>query len=231
MFQFAVGPVEEKRMEGTRTQPVTARGQETRARLLAAAEKVFGEESYFRVSIADITREAGVGQGTFYLYFPSKEAAFRELVEDRGHELRAVTRIATEKAPNRMAAERAAFAAFFDFIAKHRSLYRIVRQAEFVDPELFRAFYVAMAKGYAAALDGAMERGEIAGMDPEVLAYCLMGIGDFVGMRWVVWPEEEIPAGAFEQAMQFVEKALSTAAAESPEGGGRAVEPAVAPVD
>src|SRR6516164_101985 len=117
--------------------PVTARGQETRARLLAACEKVFGEKSYFQVSIADITREAGTGNGTFYLYFPSKEAAFRELVQQRGHELRMITRMATEGAGRRADAERVGFAAFFEFIHQHPSLYRVVRQAEFVDPALF----------------------------------------------------------------------------------------------
>src|SRR5919202_7020007 len=129
------------RMEHAMVMPVTARGQETRARLLAAAEKVFGEKSYFRVSIADITREAGTGNGTFYLYFPSKEAAFRELVQQRGHELRAVTRLATEGASNRVEAERRGFAAFFSFINEHRTLYRVVRQAEFVDEALFHEYY------------------------------------------------------------------------------------------
>lgn len=218
-------------MEAARTQPVTARGQETRARLLTAAENIFGQKSYFTVSIADITREAGVGNGTFYLYFPSKEAVFRELVEDRGHEMRAAARMATESSGSRVEAERAGFAAFFDFIARHRSLYRVVRQAEFVDPELYRAFYVAMAKGYTTGLLSAMDAGEIAVMDPEVLAYCLMGIGDFVGMRWVVWPDAPIPEDAFEQTMRFVKKALSNAAATPSEGGGRVLEPVVTTSD
>jgi AcrR family transcriptional regulator len=189
--------------------PVTARGQETRARILAACEKVFGEQSYFEVSIADITREAGTGNGTFYLYFPSKEAAFRELVQQRGHELRMVTRLATEGAPDRPRAERAGFAAFFDFISQHRNLYRIVRQAEFVDGELFREYYRLFADGYCAALGAAMDRGEIARMDPETLAYCLMGIGDFMGMRWVLWTGEAIPADIFEAAMQFIQYGLT----------------------
>lgn len=205
-----------------RSLPLTARGQETRARLLTAAEKVFGEKSYFRVSIADITREAGVGQGTFYLYFPSKEAAFRELVEDRGHELRAYTRQATEGAPDRIAAEQAGFAAFFAYIAQHIGLYRIVRQAEFVDPELFRRFYGALAQGYSTALAAAMQRGEIATTDPELLAYCLMGMGDFVGMRWVVWSGESIPPEVFRQAMRVIERTL--AGTVMAKGGGTADE-------
>lgn len=189
--------------------PVTARGQETRARLLGAAEKVFGEGSYFRVSIADITREAGVGNGTFYLYFPSKEAIFRELVEQRGHELRMATHLAAEGSADRVQAERAGFAAFFDFISRHRDLYRVVRQAEFVDLDLFKEYYQVLAEGYRAGLDAAMRRGEVAGVDPEVLAYCLMGIGDFLGMRWVIWPSEPIPADVYEAAMQFIQFGLT----------------------
>ena len=54
------------------------------------------------------------------------------------------------------------------------------------DETLLREFYEAMADGYTAALRSSMDAGEIRRMDPEVLAYCLMGIGDFIGMRWVV---------------------------------------------
>jgi AcrR family transcriptional regulator len=204
--------------------PVTVRGQETRARLLAAAEKVFGEESYFRVSIADITREAGTGNGTFYLYFPSKEAVFRELVQQRGHELRTVTRLATQGAATRLEAERAGFAAFFTFIDEHRHLYRIVRQAEFVDQALFREYYRTFAEGYRAALSAAMERGQIGRMDPEVLAYCLMGVGDFVGMRWVIWGTDPLPPEVFDEAMRFIRCAL-TQPQQRREGGATNGEP------
>lgn len=199
--------------------PVTARGQETRARLLAACEKVFGEKSYFQVSIADITREAGTGNGTFYLYFPSKEAAFRELVQQRGHELRMITRLATAQATGRAEAERAGFAAFFAFIHEHPALYRVVRQAEFVDPAIFQEYYRVFAEGYQGALAEAMDRGEIGRLDPEVLAYCLMGIGDFIGMRWVVWSPEAIPNEVFEHVMRFMQYGLAGPAATGNEGG------------
>lgn len=202
--------------------PVTLRGQETRARLLTAAEKVFGEKSYFTVSIADITREAGTGSGTFYIYFSSKEAAFRELMKERGHELRTVTRLAAQSAPDRIEAERRAFAGFFDFINHHGNLYRVVRQSEFVDPALMRDFYQAMAEGYTAGLRDAMDAGEIGPMDPEVLAYCLMGVGDFIGMRWVVWTGTAIPPNVMEQVTEFVTRGLRRPAVEKPKGGAAA---------
>ncbi|HEY6799250.1 MAG TPA: helix-turn-helix domain-containing protein, partial [Agromyces sp.] len=52
--------------------PRTARGVETRRRLLAAAERVFADHGYHEASVSRITDRAGVGQGTFYLYFDSK---------------------------------------------------------------------------------------------------------------------------------------------------------------
>ena len=69
-------------------EPVTARGQRTRQRILDAAETVFGERGYEAASIVDITRAAGVAQGTFYLYFNSKKAVFAELVGELGATLR-----------------------------------------------------------------------------------------------------------------------------------------------
>ena len=42
---------------------------------MAAARKVFRNKGYDSATISDIVREAGVAQGTFYLYFPSKKDA------------------------------------------------------------------------------------------------------------------------------------------------------------
>ena len=56
------------------------RGARTRRRLLDAAEQVFAELGYHEASIVKITEAAGVAQGTFYLYFDSKQAIFDELV-------------------------------------------------------------------------------------------------------------------------------------------------------
>ena len=48
---------------------------ERREQILTAARKVFREKGYDATTVADIVAEAGVAQGTFYLYFPSKKDA------------------------------------------------------------------------------------------------------------------------------------------------------------
>jgi hypothetical protein len=36
-----------------------------------------------------------------------------------------------------------------------------------------------------------MDAGQIRSMDPEGLAYALIGIGHFVALRWLIWPQED----------------------------------------
>ena len=154
---------------------------------------MFGEQGYERASIVDITRAAGTAQGTFYVYFESKKAVFVELVRELGHGLRSNLAQAIEGLTDRLDVEREGFRAFLSFVEKHRNMYRIIRQAEFVDEELYRDYYLRMAEGYKKGLRSAMRKGEFKKLDPEAIAYALMGIFDFIGMRWVLW-EESLPS-------------------------------------
>lgn len=167
--------------------PRTARGIETRARLLAAAERVFAEHGYHEASVSRITDRAGAGQGTFYLYFDSKLDIFNELVEDLNHRVRHAMSEGARGATSRLEAERAGFAAFFRFTAEHPALYRVVREAELVSPEALRLHYTRIVEGYIEGLEQAREDGEIGDIDPTVAAWALMGIGEMIGMRWVLW--------------------------------------------
>lgn len=169
--------------------PVTARGEATRRRILDAAEEVFGELGYYEASVAEITRRAGVAQGTFYIYFHSKHEIFIELVEDMGKQLRRAMRAGMGTASNRLEIERGGFRAFFEFIAAHRRIYHIIEEARRVAPEAAEAYYRHIGNGYVRGLRAAMDAGEIRRMDPEGLAYALIGIGHFVALRWLIWPQ------------------------------------------
>jgi AcrR family transcriptional regulator len=194
---------------------LTARGERTRRRLLAAGEEVFGQRGYHDASIAEITQSAGVAQGTFYLYFDTKRELMRAVVEERGHALRKALAQATAAVPGRVAKEHAGFAAFFAWMARHRALYRIVRQSEYVDRDLYRGWYRQFADGYKEALGTAVANGEFPAVeDVETLAYALMGMGDFVGMRWLVFDERRtVPPRALATVGQIVDRVLT---ADSP---------------
>ncbi len=192
--------------------PATARGQRTRQKLLDAAEEVFGERGFDATSIAEITQRAGVALGTFYVYFPHKEAIFVELVDELGARLRKVTTEAVAGLKNRMEIERAGFRAFLAFAGKHRNLYRLVRQAEFVDPAAFKRYYRTIADGYVRGLEGAMRAGQIRKAHAESLAWALMGIADFVGMRFVLWQQKGDDVDAvLDEIVDFIARGIELA--------------------
>lgn len=188
---------------------LTRRGLATRQKLIEAAEALFGERGFHATGVSDITRAAGVAQGTFYLYFEGKEQIFGELVRHLSHELRLALTTATADAGARLDVEEAGVRAFLAFAARHRNLYRIVFESQFIDPALFRWYYERIAQGYARGLQQAARRGEVRGGDAETLAYCLMGAAHFLGMRWVVWDGSAPPPAAMETLLAFVRAGLS----------------------
>jgi AcrR family transcriptional regulator len=191
--------------------PLSKRGERTRRRLLEAAEAVFAELGYHDASIVKITEAAGVGQGTFYLYFASKKDVFDELVVDLNHRVRQAMTEAASQGTTRAEMERLGFAGYFRFVAEHPALYRIIRQAEFVSPEMLHLHYERLTSGYVAGLRQAMEAGEIADGDPELLAWALMGIGELVGMRWILWNgRTELPADVLEELGRIITRALGS---------------------
>ena len=189
--------------------PPTAKGRATRQTILEAAEEVFGELSYDRASIAETTRRAGVAQGTFYVYFPDKKAAFVELVHQLNHDLRRAIAEAISDASDRLSAERIGFRTFFDYVVRHKPLYRVVRESQFVDPETYQWHYNKLADGYVAGLQQAQDAGEISSaISAETTAWILMGISEFVGGRWVLLLDQLPPDDVFEEVMTFISSAL-----------------------
>jgi AcrR family transcriptional regulator len=177
--------------------PVTARGEATRRRLLIAAEQEFGAKGYHGASVSSITQRADIAQGTFYLYFHSKEEMFVTLVRDIGHQLRAHASQAIAKAGSRLEA-------FMQFTAKHRGLYRIVQESQFVDPQIFREYYEKLAEGYGAALAAAARKGELAEGDADTRAWSMMGIGHFLGMKWCLWQKKQPPPEVIDEVMKLI---------------------------
>jgi AcrR family transcriptional regulator len=62
-----------------------------REQLLAAAREVLAQNGYERTTVSSIASRANVAQGTFYLYFPSKEALPGALALELSHALGAAT--------------------------------------------------------------------------------------------------------------------------------------------
>lgn len=171
--------------------PRTERGRRTLRKLLDAAAEEFGEKGFHEASVSSITRRAGVALGSFYTYFDSKDALFRALVVDMSEKVRTSARSALSADMGALEIERAALAAFLHFAAEHKEVYRIIDEAEFVDPASYREHYETIAARIADRLRAGAAKGEFRDGLGELEAWALMGMNVFVGLRYIVWEEGE----------------------------------------
>ncbi len=174
--------------------PRTARGEKTLRRILDAALSEFGQKGFSESSIVGITARAKVALGTFYTYFDSKEAVFAALVRDMSARVRDHVAPSLDGAVDGLDAESRALAAYLRFVARNKEVYRIIDEAEFVDPAGFRTHYETTARRIAGRLDAAAARGEITdrgALATEVRAWAVMGINVFLGLRFGVWGDDD----------------------------------------
>lgn len=118
---------------GAKPQPLTARGQATREKILHAARRVFERKGYLDVKIIDITREAGVAAGSFYTYFESKEDTFAVLLEMLREEIVHQDESDPPLPGDPVEAIRRATRVYFDSYRKNVGLWRIFEQMAAMD--------------------------------------------------------------------------------------------------
>jgi AcrR family transcriptional regulator len=91
--------------------------QQRESALLEAARQLFQSQSWDRVTIAEVARQAGIGKGTVYKHFPSKEALYARLVLDRSRQHLCELRAVAQQAPAPQAMRRVIRRAFEQLLA------------------------------------------------------------------------------------------------------------------
>lgn len=133
------------------TRPLRADARRNRARVLDAARAVFAEQG-FDVPLDVIAQHAGVGAGTVYRHFPSKEALFTAVQEEQVHEL--VTRAQTLLSSDDPAT---AFDTFMELLTDQAQVKRDLPEAITIPTELGQQ----MQQVLTALLDRAQKAGSV----------------------------------------------------------------------
>ncbi len=188
--------------------PRTERGRRTREALLEAALHEFGQKGFHATGITDITRRAGVALGSFYTWFDSKEAIFRAVVAHLTQALRDHVAPRLAEADGAIARERAALAAFMEFVDRNQLIYRIIDEAEFVAPDSHRGHYETTVARIRGRLEAGAAAGELRAGVGEVEAWALAGMNVFLGLRFGIWGEGKAPADLVERANRLVADGL-----------------------
>ncbi len=169
------------------------RRNKTAQDLVMAAQQVLAAKGYHGAKVADIARQAGVGVGTFYLYYPTKEAVFLELVDSAASQLKAKMDEAGAVDGNPVGFFRRRLDVFFRFAAEHRDLFRIVFGHDASFNEVVRQAQAKFATDTAHNLRTGMDAKIFRHGDPDVWAQAIVGM-TIQSVSW--WVEnEEIEAG------------------------------------
>jgi AcrR family transcriptional regulator len=158
----------------------------TKQKIFEAATKVVGKYGYAEASVARITEQAGVAQGTFYNHFVNRQELLDQLLPKIGIDMVRFIRDRTGTGhAARQEIER--FAAFFDFIREVPEFLRILNEAEFFAPAGYAKHLDNVASAYVRILQRAREAGSIIDYSDEefeAVVHMLMGARGYLSLRY-----------------------------------------------
>lgn len=171
------------------------RGEETRNRILDAAQECFGRDGYDVASIADICERAGVSKGAFYHHFDSKQALFLELIErwltGFDAQLRAVL-AAHPRVPDALRAMSATARQVFAVADGRLPLYLEFWNKAGHDPEIWQATispYRRYRDFFSHVIADGIAQGSLRPVDPDVVAQALVSLAVGLVVQGVVDPD------------------------------------------
>lgn len=175
------------------------RKEKTRQELLAAAKTVLAEKGYHNTKVADIAAAADLGVGTFYLYYPTKDSLFLELVEETARALKQEIDQAREQVEDLDEKIRVANVAFFRFARENRELLKIIFGHGNTFNELLRQVYAMFISDAAQRVTEGIQRGVFRSLPPQVAANAMVGMSAQVVSWWIA--QEELSAEEMAETM------------------------------
>ncbi|UQR61446.1 TetR/AcrR family transcriptional regulator [Bradyrhizobium sp. C-145] len=164
------------------------RAAEARQAIFAAASKVVGQHGYADASITRITEAAGIAQGTFYLYFDSRQALFDELLPHVGQDMLRLIHDRVTGAMDIYDVEERGFRAFFQYLKENPGFFRILNEAEIAAPVAHSKHFKVLTDRYVESLERARNAGQVKRFDRdelETLAYVFMAARSYLYLRYV----------------------------------------------
>ena len=155
-----------------------------RAAILAAAREVFAEEGYGAASVRDIVRRTDLASGTFYNYFPDKDAIFVALIAEAAEEARRRVRAARRSARTARDFVDGGYRAFFEFIVEDPERFAFMRRnLETMSNRFGQTVLPAGTEELAEDLRAAIEAGHIPPVDVDYCAHAMVAVGLELGAR------------------------------------------------
>lgn len=193
--------------QSVQVEPQPRRGTEARrSQLLDVARQHFISQGYAGTSVSAIVRSAGVAQGTFYVYFDSKQAVLADLRREVFRDYaQALARSASLDLPADARLVEIVLA-MVDAVLRNQDLERVFRQAETAE-SLERAALegrARLARGAAELLAAGVADGSLVAESPERVAQLVVTLFDNVLYESVAYEQPAPLVATLEQALPFV---------------------------
>ncbi|MDH6676944.1 AcrR family transcriptional regulator [Rhodococcus sp. LBL1] len=158
------------------------KGEERRAAILDAIERLLEDRSLDEISISDISRAAGVTRSAFYFYFDNKAKAVAALSRTVLGEMQEAARAYLERVGSPREMIEGLIADVIGTWERHPNLYRALRDARDSDPtvrEMWDQDWFGFVDPVASVIDAEREAGRAAdGPDSRALAVVLLDMND-----------------------------------------------------
>jgi AcrR family transcriptional regulator len=158
----------------------------TKRKIFDAATRIVGKYGYAEASVARITEEAGVAQGTFYNHFENRQELLEQLLPTIGLDMVRFIRARTGTA-DAAQQEIERFSAFFDFIREVPEFLRILNEAEFFAPIGYQKHLDNISTAYVRILRRARLAGAINDFSDdefEAIVHMFMGARGYLSRRY-----------------------------------------------
>ena len=182
--------------------PKSAKAQRTRQKILEAARAIFAEKGFAKATAEEISTKAGVGYGTFYLYFEDKRQALHTILAEVDDKLYQVGQAESEKSKlglGALAPIKVTISGFFDSFKENADVLKICHELSATDPDFknqhdkVRARLINRIKEHI--LKG-LELGNTRNVDPEITSIAIAGLIETIANEWFFnnnsWDREKV---------------------------------------
>jgi AcrR family transcriptional regulator len=204
-------------------QPPSPKSENTISRILDAALDIFARKGYHDTRMDEIVAGSQTSKGSIYFHFPNKEQLFLALVDQFANLLeRRITEAISEHDRGMVKVQAALEACLATFGRYRRQAKVLLVQASGLG-NTFEQKRLAINDRFAALialyLQEAVDVGEIAPLDTEVVAQAWMGAIYNLVIRWVYTGEPDS-----ERILQALVPMLLQSVGYQPEQNGQALE-------
>ncbi len=182
-----------------------------RMELLQAARQVLAEKGFEATTISEIVARAGVAQGTFYLYFPSKIAVVVALEEEVQEQIETAIRAAFASSSHVGELIEQSVSAVFRILGEQRDILHVIhsgvswREAPSERQRIFAPYYALIAE----LIRHMQVRGEIDhALHPETTAVLIVGTVYYAADECYLYQSNLSPENYVQETVGFVCRAL-----------------------